>query len=229
VAGAFEETAYHLKGVDLVLTGMPLRADLADAARTAGAAPPGSKSMVLVMGGSGGARRLNEVVPGALGAVARRHPEIAIVHLSGRGEGAAVEARYRASGVAATVHEFTHDMAALYLQARFAVCRSGAATCAELGAFGVPALLVPYPHAVGNHQMANARSLEKSGAADVAADDALTEDWLASYLEERLTHAARLDTMAAAARRRMRGSGAEALADLVERVGRSGGARSASR
>ncbi len=228
VGGCFEETGYHLKRCDLVLTGMPLRAELEAAAAAQAIRSPGEPFTVLVMGGSGGARTLNEVAPAALAELARRGLRPAILHLSGRAGEAEVRAAYERAGLAAEVFGFTHDMAGLYARAHLALCRSGAATCSELGAFGVPALLVPYPFAVRDHQMANARALEKAGAADVVPDGDLTAGWLAEYLGERMAHPERLQAMRVATRRHGRARGTAALADLVESCGRAGHASGAA-
>ena len=221
VGGCFEETGYHLKRRDLVLTGMPLRADLEQAAVRQREQSGEGPFTLLVMGGSGGARRLNEVAPKALAELARSGAPVAVVHLTGRSGEEAVRAAYRACGLEAEVHGFTHDMAALYARASLALCRSGAATCAELAAFGVPALLVPYPFAVRQHQLANARAMEKSGLADVVADGELNPAWLVSYLRARQADPQRLLQMRAAARSHGRVNGASALADLVEKCGRA--------
>lgn len=223
VAGAFAETGFHLKRRDFTLTGTPLRPALAAAAHAArGAVAVPHPPCVLVMGGSAGAQRLNELMPEALGFLRAAGETPAVVHLAGRGGDTSVLAAYARHGVPAEVLPFTHDMAALYARATLAVCRSGAATCAELGAFGVPALLVPYPFAVSDHQTANARSLERAGAADVVPESSLTAAWLADYLGERLRHRERLREMRAAALSRAPSDAAGALADLVERVGRGG-------
>ncbi len=222
VGVCFEETGYHLKRRDVVLTGMPLRAELEEAAADPVASRREEPFLALVMGGSGGARTLNEVVPEALASVMRSGRPLRIVHLSGRAAEASVRARYQQLGVEAEVRGFTHEMVALYRRASLVICRSGAATCAELGAFGLPALLVPYPHAVRNHQMANARAMERAGAADVVADADLKAAWLAEYVRERMAHPERLQAMGAAARQQGCARGTAALADLVETCGRSG-------
>jgi UDP-N-acetylglucosamine--N-acetylmuramyl-(pentapeptide) pyrophosphoryl-undecaprenol N-acetylglucosamine transferase len=138
-----------------------------------------------------------------------------------------VRKRYAEAGVPHEVHAFTHEMPALYAAADLAVCRSGAATCAELSLFGVPALLIPYPHAARNHQMENARAMERSRAADVVAEHDLGTGWLARYIAHLIEHPERLQRMSEATRGRVQGSAADALADLVERVGSGRYARSA--
>ncbi|MDD4118711.1 MAG: glycosyltransferase, partial [Kiritimatiellae bacterium] len=97
-----------------------------------------------------------------------------------------------------------------------AICRAGASTCAELAFFGVPALFVPYPLAAMDHQTANARALEKRGAADVVEESALTPGWLEAYLAQTVERPERLERMREAARREGVRNGTQALASLVE-------------
>lgn len=224
VAACFEETAYHLKRRDIVLTGMPLRASLAEAASASrqSAVRP-DPFTILVMGGSGGARRLNEIVPKALVELSKTGATFRVVHLTGKKDEEFARERYQRSGFPAEVRGFTHDMPSLYARTSLAICRSGAATCAELSAFGLPSLLVPYPFAVRNHQMANARAMEKAGAADVISDANLSTAWLVSYLQEQIAHPERLEKMRSSAQARGRVNGAALLADLLEACGRAHG------
>ncbi len=216
---SFDGTAYYLKGARLTQTGMPIRRALAEAVRDLPprSAPPDART-VLVMGGSAGAQRLNEVAPPALIAAARAMPGLRVIHLAGRAGEPAVRAAYAAGGLDADVRAFTHEMAALYARADFAISRSGAASCAELSAFGIPALLIPYPHAVSDHQGANARAMERAGAADLVADGDLDAAWLTEYLVARLCDPEKLRRMNAASRARAQRDGAAALAELVERA-----------
>jgi UDP-N-acetylglucosamine--N-acetylmuramyl-(pentapeptide) pyrophosphoryl-undecaprenol N-acetylglucosamine transferase len=218
VAISFEGTSYYLRASRLVHTGMPIRRELVAAAE---AMPPrvfrDDAATVLVMGGSAGAQRLNREVPPALIEAARAMPGLRAIHLTGRGHEAAVAETYRAGGMDAEIRPFAGDMADIYARADFAICRSGAATCAELSAFGVPSLLVPYPYAIANHQWANAEEMEKHGAADVVADGDLTAGWLLEYLLARLRDPAKRAEMSRAARGRAQRQAAQLLADLVER------------
>jgi UDP-N-acetylglucosamine--N-acetylmuramyl-(pentapeptide) pyrophosphoryl-undecaprenol N-acetylglucosamine transferase len=119
---------------------------------------------LLVVGGSQGAQVFNEVVPAALGALPpERRPEV--WHQCGRGRAKRVEAAYRLGHAPARVAEFIDDMAEAYAWADLVLCRAGAMTVAELAAAGVASILVPYPHAVDDHQSANARFLSERGAA----------------------------------------------------------------
>lgn len=216
VAISFDATTFYLKRARVVLTGMPLRRPLVEAAEHAHARSfDGRPPTVLVMGGSAGARRLNQEVPPAVVEAAKRVPGLRVIHLAGPGNEREVEAVYASGGVEARVFAFADDMASLYREADFAVCRAGASTCAELSAFGLPALLVPYPHAIANHQFENARALERAGAADVVADEDLTASWLTEYLATRLHDAARRERMSRAMRTRAPLRAAEALAELV--------------
>ncbi len=219
VAAAFEETRYHLRRRRLTVTGMPLRRALAEAADAEADGP--TPDAVLIAGGSRGAQRLNRTATAAIARAARAGFRFPVVHLAGAAEADEVRAAYAAAGLEAEVHAFQHDMAPLYRRAALAVCRAGAATCAELAAFGVPALLVPYPYATNNHQEANALALERTGAAHMVRELSLDSEWLAEYLVGSLRAPDRLRRMRTAARQRARTDGAAALADLVERVGRA--------
>ena len=222
VAAGFEETRYHLRKTELSVVGIPLREELTEAAR---GLPPREGAgrgpfRLLVVGGSMGAHHLNEVVAAALGRLAKTGAAVSTTHLTGSKDEAAVRAAYRASGVAADVIAFTKYMAPLYHSADLAICRAGASTCAELAYFGVPALFVPYPLAAMDHQTANARALEKRGAADVVDEAALTPEWLEAYLAQTLRQPERLVRLREAAHREGVRDGTAALADLVERCAR---------
>jgi len=146
-------------------TGNPVRADIAalpaPAERWAGRQGP---LRLLVVGGSLGAQALNQTLPAALALIAPASRPV-VMHQCGRGQAVAVAQAYREAGVEADVREFIDDMAAEFAAADLAVCRAGAMTVAELAAAGVPAVLVPYPHAVDDHQTGNARFLSERGAA----------------------------------------------------------------
>ena len=170
---------------------------------------------ILVVGGSQGAAALNEVVPQALALIdASERP--AVIHQCGRGNRDTVEARYRAAGVAAEVLEFIDDIDEAYAQADLVVCRAGAMTIAELAVVGVASVLVPFPHAVDDHQTGNARFLADAGAAVLVAQAELTAERLAALLRERDRN--ELLTMAQAARKLARRDATECVADACESV-----------
>lgn len=215
VAMSFEETRAYLRHPALELTGIPLRRDLACAAP--GSAEPDGFT-VLVMGGSQGAQRLNQLIPEALILLAGSGTRVNVIHLAGERDRQAVAAVYARAGLPHTVHGFLADMASAYRAASVAVCRSGAASCAELALFGIPAVLIPYPQAARDHQRANARAMEKAGAAVLMDQEGLTPADLADWLREFAARPERRAAMRAAARERAMPQAGEKLANLVERT-----------
>lgn len=170
---------------------------------------------ILVVGGSLGAAVLNEVVPQALELLPPRERP-AVVHQCGRGNLELVEGRYRAAGVAAEVREFIDDIDEAYADADLVVCRAGAMTIAELAVVGVASVLVPFPHAVDDHQTGNARFLSEAGAAVLVAQRDLTPERLADLLRERTRD--QLLQMAQAARKLARREATDCVADACEAV-----------
>lgn len=199
-------------------TGNPLRAGMArdDAPLLRYGARQGPLRL-LVVGGSLGAQALNEVVPAALARLApASRPEV--VHQSGRGRRDALQARYDGVGVRATVLEFIDDMAEAYARADLLVCRAGAMTVAEIAAVGVASVLVPFPHAVDDHQAGNARFLSGQGAALLLPQAQLTAERLATLLAG-LDRPA-LAQMAARARALARPEAASRVADVCVEAAR---------
>ena len=168
-----------LKGA--TLTGNPVRPGIAAIAapesRYAGRSGP---LRVLVLGGSLGAKALNDVVPRALALLAGDRP--LVTHQSGAQHVESLQQAYSAAGLQAATHAFIDDMAAAYAEADLVVCRAGATTVAEIAAAGVASVLVPYPHAVDDHQTANARFLTDAGAAVLLPQSELSAERLAELL-----------------------------------------------
>jgi len=167
------------------VTGNPVReaiAELADQQHER------SKTL-LVLGGSQGARGLNESVPVAVARIGDRLDGWRIVHQAGAEHVETVRLAYRQSGVPATVEPFFDDMPALYRETSLVISRAGATTLAELACAGIPAILVPYPHAADRHQHHNAATFVEAGAAvcveespDSAATAASVANALARFL-----------------------------------------------
>ena len=167
-----------LKGAEW--TGNPVRGEIAALADPAERYARRSGPLkLLVLGGSGGAQALNECVPRAL---ALLQPRPAVVHQSGEKNYAALRAAYAAAGVQGELTPFIDDVARRYAEADLVVCRAGAMTVAELSAGGVASVLVPYPHAVDDHQTANARYLADRGAAILLPQAELAPEKLAALL-----------------------------------------------
>jgi len=166
---------------------------------------------LLVFGGSQGAARLNAVLPAAIGELpAALRP--AVLHQTGKHNFEETVQAYRSRGIEADVRPFIDDMASAYGWADLAVCRSGALTVSELAAAGVPAILVPFPAAVDDHQTRNAQYAVQAGAAKLLPEGDLTPISLAALLRA-LLEAGRplLLRMAVAAR-------ASAIVDADERL-----------
>lgn len=192
IAVTFPGSAHHFSRSDLVaVTGNPVRSEMlaldADAARSEAVRHfrlHQRRRTVLVFGGSQGARSVNRA------AVASypywQNPDrVQILHAAGESlyrETAAAWEQARGGGPGPHVRciDFIDDMAAAYAAADVVVCRAGATSIAELTAIGKPAVLVPYPHATANHQLLNARALERAGAACVIEDDDLSGSLLAA-------------------------------------------------
>jgi UDP-N-acetylglucosamine--N-acetylmuramyl-(pentapeptide) pyrophosphoryl-undecaprenol N-acetylglucosamine transferase len=166
---------------------------------------------LLVLGGSLGARALNLTVPQALAQLTpAQRPEV--VHQCGTRGLDEARAAYAKAGVEARVVAFIDDMAGSYEWADLAVCRAGALTLAELTAAGLGAVLVPFPHAVDDHQTRNAEALVAIGAAVVMQESELNIQILAQRLESLLGDRRRLLAMAEAARTLAKPDAAQVIA-----------------
>lgn len=152
---------------------------------------------VLVIGGSQGAKALNQKVPEALALIERAQRPL-LRHQGGRTL-AVAEAAYRQANVEAELTVFIDDMAEAFAWADVVIARAGASTIAELAACGLGGLLVPFPHAVDDHQTANARALVRAGAVTCIAESDLTAQALADWLDG-LTRERALQCAQAAAR-----------------------------
>ncbi|NOY42694.1 MAG: undecaprenyldiphospho-muramoylpentapeptide beta-N-acetylglucosaminyltransferase [Planctomycetes bacterium] len=119
---------------------------------------------VVVLGGSGGARSLNESMPRALKQIGEAMRDWQIVHQTGEGQLQETESRYRECGVDALAVTFIDEIASVLFASDVVVCRAGGTTLAELAIAGVPAVLVPYPHVADDHQIANAKVYASAGA-----------------------------------------------------------------
>ncbi|WP_220789355.1 undecaprenyldiphospho-muramoylpentapeptide beta-N-acetylglucosaminyltransferase [Craterilacuibacter sinensis] len=198
------------------LVGNPVRSEIvaqdAPAARFAGRSGP---LRVLVVGGSLGAKVFNDTVPAALALLPEdKRPQV--VHQAGAKQIDALRDNYAKAGVKADCRAFIDDMAGEYAAADLVLCRAGALTVAELAAVGVASVLVPYPHAVDDHQTGNARFLSDAAAARLLPQDTLDADMLASLLQS-LTRADCLQ-MAEAARALALPDAARQVADVCEQL-----------
>lgn len=200
--------------------GNPVRAAIAalpaPAQRFAGRSGP---ARLLIIGGSQGARVLNENLPAAVSLLKLRGAPVEVLHQTGARDLDMVQAGYKEHGVEARVAPFIDDMAAAYAWADLAVCRAGALTLAELEAAGLGAVLVPFAAAVDDHQTRNAAFLVEQGAARLLPQSRATPERLASELGELVDDRAAMQAMAEHARAVARTDAAEQVADLCLAAG----------
>jgi len=174
---------------------------------------------ILIFGGSQGARRINEAMIESLRLFASCKETMRFIHQTGEKDLARVQAAFAEHGIAqqAEVLPFIEDMPAAFARADLLVCRSGASTVAEINAAGKAAILVPFPFAADDHQLKNARSLERAGAARVLLNDELSGQRLFDAVRELLP---RLQEMEQNSRALAQPRAAEKIVDILERTAR---------
>ena len=175
----------------------------------------------MILGGSQGARSLNELLPEAIAQLKLDYPGLAVTHQTGRDRDADVRAAYDTLGVSGvTVAAFIDDMAGAFAETDFVIARSGATTVAELACIGCPALFIPFPHAADDHQTANADSLVSAGAALMVQERDLDVGRLVSLVKPLLNEPEQLAEMGRRARERGRPDAADDMdADLSSLAG----------
>jgi UDP-N-acetylglucosamine--N-acetylmuramyl-(pentapeptide) pyrophosphoryl-undecaprenol N-acetylglucosamine transferase len=231
VATAFPSAASRFPGQRTVrVTGMPLapdfahfdRAALRDRAREE-LGLPADKFVLFVMGGSQGATRLSTAAVG-LGARWRDRDDLHILLKLGARAGAEIDELIAAAGADKVIHRVAYldRMDTAYAAADAALCRAGAGTVAELAVTGLPAVLVPYPYATGDHQRENAVELADAGGAVIVPDADATAETLGPTFEEWAGDPAELDRRAKAAASVGRPRAAEQLAAWVLDLARGG-------
>jgi len=191
-----------------ILVGNPVRQQLIDLPiKTISAENEALK--VLVVGGSLGAKVLNDLLPKVFSSF--RDSELNVMHQSGKGHYQALQESYQELQVTANVQEFIADMASAYDWADLVICRAGALTVAELAVVGLPAIFVPLPHAVDDHQTKNAQYLVEQEAAVLIAQKELTAKKLSDYLRIFLQNRKLLTAMSQKSKK-------AAIIDATERV-----------
>lgn len=177
--------------------------------------PPQNGFSILVFGGSQGAHKLNLTVPEAFGILGRR--DVLLTHQTGDKDLEDVGKAYERLGVPAEVLPFIENIGSAYVNSDLVIGRAGAGTVAEITAIGKPAVLVPYPFSTYNHQLANAKALQKAGAAVVIEEKDITPESLAEILSGLLKRE-RLEEMGEKARRLGRPDAAKRIVDEIYRL-----------
>ncbi len=173
---------------------------------------------LLVIGGSLGAVKLNEIIPESLSIIDKaERPEV--IHQTGLKNIDSAKAAYSDAGVSAKIEAFIDDMPAVYEWADLVICRAGAMTVFELAAAGIASILVPYPHAVDDHQTHNAYYLEKSGAAIIKQQNELSAQWLVDVITDFSHNRKKLLEMSVAARKLAIPGSAKTIADACLNAG----------
>ena len=224
VAISFEMTSKYLLKSETVLTGLPVREAIA-AGRRLEEIPEGAFT-VFVTGGSQGAHAVNMLMMEAVQVVkhelesregnAKR--DFFVIHQTGKADEAAVRAAYAKAGVASRVNAFENRMADAFASADIVVARAGASTCFELARVGKPALLIPLPSAMRDHQHFNAAAFAQAGAADEGIQSELSSHQLARYIIAKYDRPEKLAAMAEKMRALAVPDAADRVASLVETV-----------
>lgn len=222
---AFEGAADFFPGAKSEYLGNPLRAELVARLEKVAAARErryaGAKlaaPTLLVIGGSQGAHRLNELCVSAAPALREQLPSLKVIHQTGEKDAPWVCEAYQQAGIEAQVEPFIHEMASVYEQADLIFCRSGATTLAEVTVAGLPAILVPYPYAADDHQAANAEALVLAGGALMERQEKLDAERLVSLLVGLLNSCSRLEHMSTAMRAEGRPRAADDVVSLVSQL-----------
>ena len=219
IATAFEEVrpAPAGAGAEVVRTGMPVR-PMIGAVRDRVYPPLDGDSPlnILVFGGSQGAHVLSRVVPQALGMLDPRFKDrLRVVQQCREEDIAAVRGQYGSLGINADLRPFLDDIPERYAAAHLVICRSGASTIAELTAIGRPAIMVPYPHAIDDHQVFNARALDDVGGGWLMPETSFAANALATRLDSLFSLPKLLEKAAAAAKAAGAPDAVATLADMV--------------
>jgi UDP-N-acetylglucosamine--N-acetylmuramyl-(pentapeptide) pyrophosphoryl-undecaprenol N-acetylglucosamine transferase len=208
----FAPTLVYFRNAEV--TGIPVRAEFFGLAPR----PSGSPPRLLVMGGSQGARALNQRMPEIAKVLLDTVPGLTILHQAGARHAETTEAAYAASGAAQDrwqVQAFLEDMPKQFEASDLILARSGASTVAELAASGKPSLLVPFPQAADDHQRKNAEVLVEGGAAMMLLEHEMTAPTLQEALSGLLKNREKLSAMAASARTFAHPQAAARIAKMV--------------
>jgi len=209
---AFESAAGSFDRAKVRVVGTPVRSAFVEAARQVRQANRTTEAPhVLIFGGSQGAKAINSAVIEGLPEMLSRHSRVTITHQTGEPDHQRVAAAYRRAGVAASIIPFIYDMPTAIKTADLVVARSGAMTVAELTMCGKPAVLIPLPTAIYDHQTKNAEVMEAAGAAVLLPQAELTGKKLAQTVTGLVDDPERLRVMGTASATLRRTDAAEAI------------------
>lgn len=219
-----EARTHYPPSARLELVSTPVRREFLAADRDRARAGLGlgpADELLLVTGGSQGARAILQAMAGALPRLLAARPQLRVLHATGPRLLAEAQAAYRAAGIDPDRHPglmlrpYLYDMPAAMAAADLAIARAGANSCTELAVRGLPAVLIPFPHATHNHQEFNARALERRGGAVVIRERDLTPGGLAATVLDLLGDPARRQGMSRALRAAAHPDGGAVIARRV--------------
>ena len=223
----FKECAQFFPAKRTEVTGTPIRSDLQRIDRAVARRKLGLREdlrTLLVMGGSQGATGINQSVIKSLPAL--KGEPFQVVHLSGARDERLAADNYQRENIPAYVAAFHHAMAEVYSAADLAIARSGAASLAELAAFSLPSILIPFPYAAEDHQTRNADIFVRADAATMVREADISGDLLARKIRELINDPQRLHRMSENCGRLAPKNAAELVVDTMERYTEKHGARS---
>lgn len=192
---AFESAATFFDRQNAQVVGTPIRQEFLGHEPESQGAHMRNGQHLLVFGGSQGAKAINSAVLEGLPVLMARLPTLTITHQTGEGDYERVREGYKALGISATIVPFLYDMPTVLRTADVVVARAGAMTIAELTACGKPAILIPLPTAIYDHQMKNARAMEAAGGAVVLPQSDLTGARLSEMVDAIVSDSERWERM----------------------------------
>lgn len=209
---AFDSASSSFNRRKIRVVGTPIRKEFVEQSSQEGAATPApGRRRVLIFGGSQGARAINSAVIEGLPELMKHYPQLSVIHQTGETDYGRVTEAYRRAGISARVIPFLYDMPSALRSADLVVARAGAMTVAELTACGKPAILIPLPQAIYDHQTHNAKVMEVAGAAVVLRQADLTGARLTGAITSILDDPERLKTMSDCSRGMRRMGAADAI------------------
>ena len=210
---SFEQSRRYFRGGDLFLSGNPIRDELVHLKPLR--RRDNQRFVILVMGGSQGARAINRAVVAALKELRAAGLLPFVIHQTGKEDLRRVIDDYHALGLDGEVRAFIEDMASAYGRADLVICRAGATTIAELAALGKPSILIPYPYAAHKHQDINAGALVAIGGADMILESELNGTSLARKVKRYMEYREELERMSSLALRAGRPRAGEIIVEQL--------------
>ncbi len=215
---AYSQAQAHLPKSNVILTGNPLRKKVTEFATGRSQASISKPAHILITGGSLGARSINEAVAEALEELCTLATVTWQFGKTGIPERTAMTADKLTSQGRLIAAPFFDDMPSRMKQADIVVCRAGAMTLSEISLFGIPAILIPFPHAAHDHQTANAKSFCESGAAELIRDSDLNSRQLLSCCQRIISDSEKHNSMSLAMNSMARPNAANEIAERILKV-----------